>query len=83
MMKHYCRHRMMWHEMQSADIVWSIRKQELNWKTSIVDLLKLIDIDSSREERNHGLARYRDGGHLHSVRFPIVNLVADSKLAPA
>ena len=26
--------------------------EELNWETSIVDLLKLLDIDSSREARN-------------------------------
>ena len=26
--------------------------KELNWKVSIVDLLKLLDIDSSREARN-------------------------------
>ena len=28
------------------------KEQDLNWKVSIVDLLKLLDIDSSREARN-------------------------------
>lgn len=45
-------------EIPVVDVMSKLEKlakenpQELNWKTSIVDLLKLLGIDSSREARN-------------------------------
>ena len=42
--------------MSEVDVVEKLelmgKGSGLNWKTSIVDLLKLLDIDSSREARN-------------------------------
>jgi uncharacterized protein YfiM (DUF2279 family) len=42
-------------EMSRVDVVEKLEQRAagsgLNWKTSIVDLLKLLDIDSSREAR--------------------------------
>ncbi len=42
--------------MSEVDVVKKLEElsagKELNWKVSIVDLLKLLDIDSSREARN-------------------------------
>ena len=42
--------------MTEVDVVKKLedlsKGKELNWKVSIVDLLKLLDIDSSREARN-------------------------------
>ncbi len=42
--------------MSEVDVVAKLEKMasgsELNWKVSIVDLLKVLDIDSSREARN-------------------------------
>lgn len=47
-------------EMSEVDVVKKLEQRAagsgLNWKTSIVDLLKLLDIDSSREARGE-LAR--------------------------
>jgi hypothetical protein len=44
--------------MSPVDVVGKLERlaasnpQKLNWKRSIVDLLKLLDLDSSREARN-------------------------------
>lgn len=42
--------------MSEVDVVKKLEQMNkdsgLNWKTSIVDLLKILDIDSSREARN-------------------------------
>jgi hypothetical protein len=42
--------------ISEVDVVKQLEKRaagkDLNWKTSIVDLLKVLDIDSSREARN-------------------------------
>lgn len=43
-------------QMSEVDVVSKLeglaKGKDLNWKVSIVDLLKLLDIDSSREARN-------------------------------
>lgn len=46
-------------EVPAVDVVSMLERkaaqtpQELNWKVSIVDLLKLLDLDSSYEARKH------------------------------